>query len=211
MNTQLGNSLKFCSTNKELQHAPQEAHDVSVFYNLFGPTFWGLFRWEELQKNQFVNDSATCFAMCLDQYDKTPFFFFFFTSKYSVFVFLFFFLSLSLFVAARLQQFWVWIFWIGIFMLLLLLISEEEKPVVFRLVGVCCFCNKIFWNLAPSISGLGARFCFSRLWVSRVREEERERERGGCKFLEQILSSWVPFFLFSWGGERLNFMHLMIM
>jgi hypothetical protein len=92
---------------------------------------------------------------------------------------LFFFLSLSFFVAARLQQYWVWIFWIGIFMLLLLLllISEEEKPVVFRLVGVCCFCYKIFWNLAPSISGLGARFCFSRWWVSRVCEEERERER----------------------------------
>jgi hypothetical protein len=29
-------------------------------------------------------------------------------------------------------------------LLLSLLISEEEKPVVFRLVGVCCFCYKIF-------------------------------------------------------------------
>jgi len=161
-----------------------------------------------LQKNQFVNDSATC-LLCVWIKMTKPFFLFvfLFTSKYSVFVFCFSF-SLSLFVAARLQQFWVWIFWICIFMLLLLLllllISEEEKPVVFRLVGVCCFCYKIFWNLAPSISGLGARFCFSWWWVSRVCEEERERQRDeGVNSWNKFCRVESLFFFFLWGGRVL--------
>ncbi len=49
-----------------------------------------------LQKNQFVNDSATCLLCVWIKMTKPPFLFLFFTSKYSVFVFCFFFLSLSL-------------------------------------------------------------------------------------------------------------------